>query len=139
MQKQKSSSPRLLSGVLILTASNLTVKLLGLLCKVPLQDVLGDKGMGYFNIAYNIFTTLYLVATAGMPAALTSIQCVLYDGTSWRDGYAGIFQTACRLGGKQGFLPLYYGDRADAFLHLSIQRHARLFSGASKYGADRGQ
>ena len=63
MQKQKSSSPRLLSGVLILTASNLTVKLLGLLCKVPLQDVLGDKGMGYFNIAYSIFTTLYLVAT----------------------------------------------------------------------------
>ena len=71
MQKNKSSSPRLISGVLILTASNLTVKLLGLLCKVPLQDVLGDKGMGYFNIAYSIFTTLYLVATAGLPSALT--------------------------------------------------------------------
>ena len=77
MQKHKSSSPRLLSGVLILTASNLTVKLLGLLCKVPLQDVLGDKGMGYFNIAYSIFTTLYLVATAGMPAALT----IMISGT----------------------------------------------------------
>ena len=77
MQKQKSTSPRLLSGVLILTASNLTVKLLGLLCKVPLQDVLGDKGMGYFNIAYSIFTTLYLVATAGMPAALT----IMISGT----------------------------------------------------------
>ena len=77
MQKQKSASPRLLSGVLILTASNLTVKLLGLLCKVPLQDVLGDKGMGYFNIAYSIFTTLYLVATAGMPAALT----IMISGT----------------------------------------------------------
>ena len=62
---------------MILTASNLTVKLLGLLCKVPLQDVLGDKGMGYFNIAYSIFTTLYLVATAGMPAALT----IMISGT----------------------------------------------------------
>ena len=60
-----------------MTASNLTVKLLGLLCKVPLQDVLGDKGMGYFNIAYSIFTTLYLVATAGMPAALT----IMISGT----------------------------------------------------------
>ncbi len=77
MQKQKSSSPRLISGVLILTASNLTVKLLGLLCKVPLQDVLGDKGMGYFNIAYSIFTTLYLVATAGLPSALT----IMISGT----------------------------------------------------------
>ena len=71
MQKNKSSGPRLISGVIILTASNLAVKLLGLLCKVPLQDVLGDKGMGYFNIAYSIFTTLYLVATAGLPSALT--------------------------------------------------------------------
>jgi len=77
LQKTKSSSPRLISGVLILTASNLTVKLLGLLCKVPLQDVLGDKGMGYFNIAYSIFTTLYLVATAGLPAALT----IMISGT----------------------------------------------------------
>ena len=77
MQKSKSSSPRLISGVLILTASNLTVKLLGLLCKVPLQDVLGDKGMGYFNIAYSIFTTLYLVATAGLPSALT----IMISGT----------------------------------------------------------
>lgn len=77
MQKNKSSNPRLISGVLILTASNLTVKLLGLLCKVPLQDVLGDKGMGYFNIAYSIFTTLYLVATAGLPSALT----IMISGT----------------------------------------------------------
>lgn len=77
MPKNKSSSPRLISGVIVLTASNLVVKLLGLLCKVPLQEVLGDKGMGYFNIAYSIFTTLYLVATAGMPAALT----IMISGT----------------------------------------------------------
>lgn len=77
MQSKQNKSPRLISGVIILTASNLTVKLLGLLCKVPLQDVLGDKGMGYFNIAYSIFTTLYLVATAGLPAALT----IMISGT----------------------------------------------------------
>ncbi len=77
MQKNKSTAPRLISGVIILTVSNLAVKLLGLLCKVPLQDVLGDKGMGYFNIAYSIFTTLYLVATAGLPSALT----IMISGT----------------------------------------------------------
>ena len=67
----------MISGVIVLTASNLVVKLLGLLCKVPLQEALGDKGMGYFNIAYSIFTTLYLVATAGLPSALT----IMISGT----------------------------------------------------------
>ncbi len=71
MQTKKSTEPRLIIGVLVLTLSNLTVKLLGLFCKIPLHGILQDQGMGYFNIAYNIFTTLYLVSTAGLPTAIT--------------------------------------------------------------------
>ena len=104
MQKKKSASPRLLSGVLILTASNLTVKLLGLLCKVPLQDVLGDKGMGYFNIAYNIFTTLYLVATAGMPAALTIMISGTPDNSVRRKQVERIFRVAFSVFFTMGLL-----------------------------------
>ena len=104
MQKQKSASPRLLSGVLILTASNLTVKLLGLLCKVPLQDVLGDKGMGYFNIAYSIFTTLYLVATAGMPAALTIMISGTPDNSVRRKQVERIFRVAFSVFFTMGLL-----------------------------------
>ena len=61
MEIKKSTGPRLISGVIVLTVSNLVVKLLGLFCKIPLHGILQDQGMGYFNIAYNIFTTLYLI------------------------------------------------------------------------------
>lgn len=71
MEPKKSTAPRLISGVIVLTFSNLVVKLLGLFCKIPLHGILQDQGMGYFNIAYNIFTTLYLVSTAGLPTAIT--------------------------------------------------------------------
>ncbi len=71
MGTKKSTAPRLISGVIVLTLSNLTVKLLGLFCKIPLHGILQDQGMGYFNIAYNIFTTLYLISTAGLPTAIT--------------------------------------------------------------------
>ena len=104
MQKRKSSSPRLISGVLILTASNLTVKLLGLLCKVPLQDVLGDKGMGYFNIAYSIFTTLYLVATAGLPAALTIMISGTPQNSVRRKQVEKIFRVALSVFFSMGLL-----------------------------------
>jgi len=104
LQKQKTSSPRLISGVLILTASNLTVKLLGLLCKVPLQDVLGDKGMGYFNIAYSIFTTLYLVATAGLPSALTIMISGTPHNSVRRKQVERIFHVALSLFFTMGLL-----------------------------------
>ncbi len=71
METKKSAAPRLISGVIVLTISNLAVKLLGLFCKIPLHGILQDQGMGYFNIAYTIFTTLYLISTAGLPTAIT--------------------------------------------------------------------
>ena len=71
MDTKKSTGTRLIFGVIVLTISNLAVKLLGLFCKIPLHGILQDQGMGYFNIAYNIFTTLYLVSTAGLPTAIT--------------------------------------------------------------------
>lgn len=71
MQKNKAKEPRLIVGVIILMISNIIVKVIGVLFKIPLHDLLGDRGMSYFNIAYNLFTTLYLVSTAGLPTAIS--------------------------------------------------------------------
>lgn len=59
------------SGVLVLTVSNILVKAIGLLFKIPLHDYLGDEGMGYFNAAYTIYTWFYMVSTAGLPVAIS--------------------------------------------------------------------
>ena len=59
------------NGVLILTISNLIVKAIGLLFKIPLHDILGDDGMGYFNAAYTIYTTFFMISTAGLPVAIS--------------------------------------------------------------------
>lgn len=62
---------QIVSGVLILTLSNLLVKVIGLLFKIPLTNIIGDEGMGYFNAAYRIYTWFYMVSTAGLPVALS--------------------------------------------------------------------
>ncbi len=59
------------SGVLILTIANILVKAIGLLYKIPLQNLIGDEGMGYFNAAYRIYTMFYMVSTAGLPVAVS--------------------------------------------------------------------
>lgn len=59
------------SGVLVLTAANLISKVIGLIFKIPLTNMLGNEGMGYFNTAYQIYTWLYMISTAGLPVALS--------------------------------------------------------------------
>ncbi len=57
------------AGILALAA--ILVKFIGLLYKIPMSHLLGDEGMGYFNAAYTIYSTLYLLGSAGVPKAVT--------------------------------------------------------------------
>lgn len=70
--EQKAADRRLFfSGVLFLGAANIIVKVIGLFFKIPMSYSLGDVGMGYFNSAYQIYTWLYMLSTAGLPVAVS--------------------------------------------------------------------
>ena len=69
------------SGVLLLTLSTVLVKLVGLLYKIPMLSYLGSEGMGYFHSAYEIYAVFCIIATAGLPVALSVlISAALADG-----------------------------------------------------------
>ena len=68
--KTKKSTKLFFSGIIILTISNLLMKAIGLLFKIPLNHIVGDTGMGYFNSAYAIYVTFFMVSTAGLPMAV---------------------------------------------------------------------
>ena len=40
VETKKSAGPRIISGVIVLMISNIVVKLLGLLCKIPLHGLM---------------------------------------------------------------------------------------------------
>jgi stage V sporulation protein B len=60
----------LFSGVLFLTFASIIGKIFGFIYKVPLNDILGDE-MANVNSAYAIYTTLYMISTAGIPVAVS--------------------------------------------------------------------
>ena len=70
-EKTKNTTKLFFSGVLVLTITNLLVKAIGLLFKIPMNHVVGDEGMGYYNSAYTFYTYLYMVSTAGLPTAIS--------------------------------------------------------------------
>lgn len=58
-------------GVSILTLSALLVKVIGLLYRIPMLSYLGTEGMGYFNTAYELYALFCVIATAGLPVAMS--------------------------------------------------------------------
>ena len=69
--KTKNNVKLFFSGVLVLTITNLLVKVIGLMFKIPMNHIVGDEGMGYYNSAYTFYTYLYMVSTAGLPTAIS--------------------------------------------------------------------
>ncbi|MBR2878965.1 MAG: oligosaccharide flippase family protein [Clostridia bacterium] len=69
----KSMGQSVAKGSAILLIANLMVKIIGACFKIPLQHLIGDEGMGYFNAAYNIYSGLFIVATAGLPVAVSKM------------------------------------------------------------------
>ncbi|MBP5289768.1 MAG: polysaccharide biosynthesis protein [Clostridia bacterium] len=58
-------------GALILMLSNVVVKIVGALFKIPLKNVIGTTAMGYFGTAYSVYSMFFLISTAGLPVAIS--------------------------------------------------------------------
>ncbi len=93
MSKMTRKGETIISGIFVLTAAGIVVKMIGLFFKIPLSRLLGDEGMGYFNAAYTIYSWLYVISTAGLPVAVS----VLVSRVSEKRGEAErVFRVALR-------------------------------------------
>ncbi|MEA4824942.1 MAG: polysaccharide biosynthesis protein [Clostridiaceae bacterium] len=60
-----------LEGALIMAIANMIVKVIGAFFKIPLKNLIGSDGMGMFYGAYNIYSALVVISTAGLPVAVS--------------------------------------------------------------------
>ena len=58
-----------LKGSLLLISSAALAKVIGAIFRIPLANMLGGTGMGFFSSAYGIFMTIYAVSVSGIPVA----------------------------------------------------------------------
>ena len=62
-----------LQGTLILLIANAVTKVIGALFKIPLAYIIDKEGMAVFNTAYQFYVLLFIVATAGLPVAVSKM------------------------------------------------------------------
>ena len=69
----KQKGQNYLHGAAILTVGVIIMKILGFFYKIPLGNLLGDRGYSMFTSAYNIYFIFFTLATAGLPVALSRL------------------------------------------------------------------
>ena len=58
-------------GSLILVVAMMLVKVIGAIYKIPLANILGGDGGGYYSTAYDLYLPIYTLAMGGLPVALS--------------------------------------------------------------------
>lgn len=73
MAQQTRKSQSLLNGAIVLAAATILVKVIGILYKVPISNMIGTIGRGCFDSAYNLYIPIYTVSMAGLPVAVSKM------------------------------------------------------------------
>ncbi|MBE6916183.1 MAG: polysaccharide biosynthesis protein [Ruminococcaceae bacterium] len=74
-----------LKGTLILSIAAIIVKIIGAVFKIPLMNILGGDGMGYFSTAYDLYMPVYVLSTAGLPVAIARVVAEYSSKRRYRD------------------------------------------------------
>lgn len=59
-----------IGGAIILGIAGIIIKVLGAFFRIPLTNIIGDDGMGYYQTAYPIYNLFLTLAIAGIPTAI---------------------------------------------------------------------
>ena len=73
MAEKKRKSQTLLNGALVLSVATIIIKVIGVIYKIPLSNMIGTVGRGLFDSAYSLYVPVYTVAMAGLPVAISNM------------------------------------------------------------------
>ena len=57
----------------ILAVAGIIVRMIGLVYRIPLQNILGPTGAGLYNSAFNVYTILLLLSSYSLPVAVSKL------------------------------------------------------------------
>ena len=69
MKEKRGSS--FIESTFVLMVASIVVKLIGAFYSIPLTNLYGAAGTGIFNVAYYVYTTMFIISTAGLPVAVS--------------------------------------------------------------------
>ena len=97
----------------ILAVAGIISRVIGLLFKSPLMNIIGETGMGYYSEAYNYYTIVLMISSYSIPSAISKVIAQKLGLKEYRNAHR-IF--LCAIGyvfavGAVASLFLFFGAR----------------------------
>jgi stage V sporulation protein B len=73
VKRDTSGTSTFVKGAAILGIAAVIVKVMGAIFRIPLANMIGDNGMGYYQTAYPIYNFILVISTAGIPTSIAKI------------------------------------------------------------------
>ena len=95
----------------ILAVAGIVSRIIGLLYRSPLYNIVGALGMGYYNSAYNYYTIILMVSSYSIPSAMSKVIAQKLAVKEYRNAhriFLGAIGYVLAVGGVAS-LALYFG------------------------------
>lgn len=95
----------------ILAIAGVITKIIGAVYRVPLVNILGDEGMGYYGVAFQIYTIALTLTSYSLPLAVSKLISARNATGQYRNAHK-VFKSALTfafLAGGTAFLIIFFG------------------------------
>lgn len=84
--KQTSGKSFLVQGSILAVAGVIT-KIIGAVYRVPLVNIMGDTGMGYYGVAFQIYAIALTLTSYSLPLAVSKLVSARVAVGQYRNAY----------------------------------------------------
>ena len=104
--KQTSGKSFLVQGSILAVAGVIT-KIIGAVYRVPLVNIMGDTGMGYYGVAFQIYAIALTLTSYSLPLAVSKLVSARVAVGQYRNAYKvfrGALAFAITVGGTAALI-----------------------------------
>jgi stage V sporulation protein B len=102
MSARNKSNHFLVQGS-ILAATSLIVRIIGLLYRIPMTNIIGDEGMGLYIMTFEIYNIALILSSYSLPMAVSKLVAVRTSNKEHRNAYR-IFLSAMTIAISVGLI-----------------------------------
>lgn len=112
----------------LLAAAGVITKIIGAVYRVPLVNILGDKGMGYYGVAFQVYAIALTLTSYSLPLAVSKLVSARNAGGQYRNAHK-VFKIALTfaftVGGGAALLIFFgAGFIANNIMAMSLSAYA---------------
>lgn len=85
----------------ILAAAGILVRLIGMVYRIPMANIIGSEGNGIYGVAYNVYNIALVLSSYGLPMAVSKLVSARVVNKQYRNTYQ-MFKAAVIFGAITG-------------------------------------